>query len=71
MVIGPGASEAPGDPRVAIDTGRAGIHEGGTAYRMDDIPLPLTPVLDGSRTAVTVLVALEEAVKNLLREATA
>ena len=68
VVIGPGASEAPGGPRVAIDTGRAGIHEGGTAYRMDDVPLPLTPALDGSRTAAMVLGALEEAVAKMLRE---
>jgi formylmethanofuran dehydrogenase subunit B len=68
VVIGPGATEAPGNPRVAIDTGRAGIHEGGTAYRMDDIPLPLIPALDGSRTAAMVLGALEEAVEQILRE---
>jgi formylmethanofuran dehydrogenase subunit B len=68
VVIGPGASEAPGNPRVAIDTGRAGIHEGGTAYRTDDIPLPLTPALDGSRTAAMVLGALAEAVATILRE---
>ena len=68
VVIGPGASEAPGNPRIAIDTGRAGIHEGGTAYRMDDIPLPLTPALDGARTAAMVLGALEEAVEKILRE---
>lgn len=69
VVIGPGASEMPGAPRVAIDTGRAGIHEGGTAYRMDDVPLPLAPVLDGPRTAAMVLGALEEAVIRALREA--
>lgn len=68
VVIGPGASEAPGNPRVAIDTGRAGIHEGGTAYRMDDIPLPLTPALDASRTAAMVVSALAEAVERILRE---
>lgn len=68
VVIGPGASEAAGNPRVTIDTGRAGIHEGGTAYRMDDIPLPLTPALDDSRTAAMVLGALEEAVEKVLRE---
>lgn len=69
VVIGPGASEMPGAPRVAIDTGRAGIHEGGTAYRMDDVPLPLAPVLDGPRTAAMVLGALEDAVIRALREA--
>jgi formylmethanofuran dehydrogenase subunit B len=71
VVIGPGASEAPGTPRIAIDTGRAGIHEGGTAYRMDDIPLPLAPALDGPRTAAMVLDALNDAVVDGLREAAA
>jgi formylmethanofuran dehydrogenase subunit B len=56
---------------VSIDTGRAGIHEGGTAYRLDDIPLPLTPVVDGARTAAMVLSALEEAVTRRLREVAA
>ena len=42
VIVGPSASEAPGTTHVSIDTGRAGIHEGGTAYRLDDIPLPLS-----------------------------
>ena len=44
VVIGPGAS-AVSHARVAIDTGVAGIHEAGTGYRLDEVPLPLTPVL--------------------------
>jgi formylmethanofuran dehydrogenase subunit B len=71
VVIGPAASGAAGAIQVAIDTGRAGVHEGGTAYRLDDIPLPLAPVLDGPRTAAMVLSALEEAVDRSLREAAA
>jgi formylmethanofuran dehydrogenase subunit B len=67
VVVGPGASDAPGGPLVVIDTGRAGIHEGGTAYRLDDIPLPLAPALDGPRSAAMVLGALEEAVSHSLR----
>lgn len=70
VVIGPGASEAPA-PTVSIDTGRAGIHEGGTAYRLDDIPVPLAPVIDGPRTAAMALGALEGAVIKSLREAAA
>ena len=58
VVIGPRASEARFDPRVAIDTGVAGIHEAGTGYRMDDIPLPLTPPLPGRRTAAETLASL-------------
>ena len=71
VIVGPSASEAPGTIHVSIDTGRAGIHEGGTAYRLDDIPLPLTPALDGPRTAAMVLGALEDAVAQRLREAAA
>jgi formylmethanofuran dehydrogenase subunit B len=54
VVIGPGASSAAG-ARVAIDTGVAGIHEPGTGYRMDDVPLPLTPVLETPRGAAETL----------------
>jgi formylmethanofuran dehydrogenase subunit B len=61
VVAGPRASEAPFAPRVAIDTGIAGIHEGGVAYRLDDVPLPLTPVLDGARTAAMTITALADA----------
>ena len=50
VVIGPAASAVPG-ARVAIDTGVAGIHEAGTGYRMDEVPLPLTPVLGHPRAA--------------------
>jgi formylmethanofuran dehydrogenase subunit B len=71
VVIGPAASDAPGKPQVAIDTGRAGIHEGGTGYRMDDVPLPLAAAIDGPRTAAMVLAALEAAVVRRLREAAA
>jgi formylmethanofuran dehydrogenase subunit B len=54
VVIGPGASGVAG-ARVAIDTGVAGIHEPGTGYRMDDVPLPLTPVLETPRGAAETL----------------
>jgi formylmethanofuran dehydrogenase subunit B len=54
VVIGPRASEAPFATRVAIDTGVAGIHEGGIAYRMDDVPLPLRPPLGGRLAAAEV-----------------
>ena len=45
--IGPWASGAEPAAEIAIDTGVAGIHEGGMAFRMDDIPLPLRPVFPG------------------------
>ena len=58
VAIGPRASQAPFPTRVAIDTGVAGIHEGGTGYRMDDMPLPLRPPLPGARSAAETLGAL-------------
>jgi formylmethanofuran dehydrogenase subunit B len=51
VVIGPLASEVKPAAEVAIDTGVAGIHEGGMAFRMDDIPLPLRPSLPGPAAA--------------------
>ena len=57
IVIGPRASQAAFPTRIAIDTGVAGIHEGGTGYRMDEIPLPLRPPL-GARSAAETLRAL-------------
>lgn len=59
-IIGPRASTAALRPVVAIDTGVAGIHDGGTAFRMDDVPLPLRPSLDGSHGALTVMRALRD-----------
>jgi formylmethanofuran dehydrogenase subunit B len=56
-VIGPRASRQAG-AGVAIDTGVAGIHTGGTALRMDDVPLPLRPSISGRRDPVDVLRAL-------------
>lgn len=66
VVIGPGASQAPFTTRVAIDTGIAGIHEAGTAYRMDEVPLSLRPPLTGQRTAVETLQQLMHAVRTLI-----
>ncbi len=45
VVIGPWASGIQPAAEIAIDTGVAGIHEGGMAFRMDDIPLPLRPAV--------------------------
>ncbi len=71
IVIGPRASEAPFAAHVAIDTGVAGIHEAGTAYRMDEVPLPLRPPLTGPRTAAGMLEALLAAVHTRLRKQSA
>jgi formylmethanofuran dehydrogenase subunit B len=55
VAIGPRASAAPYPTRVAIDTGVAGIHESGIAYRLDDIPLPVQAPLAGPRSAEATL----------------
>ena len=71
VVIGPRASEMPFAAHVAIDTGVAGIHEDGTAYRMDEVPLPLRPPLAGRRSAAGTLEALLAAVDTRLRQESA
>jgi formylmethanofuran dehydrogenase subunit B len=63
VAIGPRASQAAFPARVAIDTGVAGIHEGGVAYRMDEVPLELRPPLSPPRAAADVLAALHEALR--------
>jgi formylmethanofuran dehydrogenase subunit B len=58
IVIGPRASAA-GGASVAIDTGVAGIHDGGVAVRADDIPVPLRASLpDAAPSAVAMVRAL-------------
>src|SRR5207244_12714190 len=59
-VVGPRASAATFGPGVAIDTGVAGIHEGGTAFRMDDVPLPLRASLPGPPAALNVVRTIRE-----------
>lgn len=58
VVIGPRASAAAFAPAVAVDTGVAGIHEGGMAFRMDDVPLPLRPSVAGPSAAAVAVRAL-------------
>ncbi len=58
VVVGPRASESTLQATVAIDTGVAGIHEGGMAFRTDEIPLRLRPALSGARSAAETLLAL-------------
>jgi formylmethanofuran dehydrogenase subunit B len=55
VAIGPHASEAAFAPVVAVDTGVAGIHEGGMAFRMDDVPLPLRPSVAGPPVTAVVV----------------
>jgi formylmethanofuran dehydrogenase subunit B len=58
IVIGPRASSALPAPHIAIDTGVAGIHESGLAFRMDDIPLALRAPLPGPPVAADVVRSL-------------
>jgi formylmethanofuran dehydrogenase subunit B len=58
-VIGSGASEGPlARGRAAIDTARPGVHEAGSALRLDEVPLPLRRLLDGPPAAVDLLARL-------------
>jgi formylmethanofuran dehydrogenase subunit B len=63
VVIGPRASQSAYSPAVTIDTGVPGIHEGGTGYRMDEVPLSLRPPLAATRSTVDVLEALQGAIR--------
>jgi len=59
VAVGPFASEIAPTAEVAVDVGLPGVHEGGTALRLDDVPLPLRAVLPGAAPdAVAVLAAL-------------
>jgi formylmethanofuran dehydrogenase subunit B len=58
VAIGPAASDTPCE--VTIDTGVAGIHEGGTAFRMDEVPLPLRAPVPGPPVAAQVVRALAQ-----------
>jgi formylmethanofuran dehydrogenase subunit B len=63
VVIGPDASAMTLGPRsVAIDTGLAGVHDAGTALRLDDVPLPVRAVVPGPPPAAMVVKALCELV---------
>lgn len=60
-IIGPlGDTAQDGTPHVAIDTGVAGVHEAGLAYRMDDVPVRLRAVLDGRPSPATLLRSLRQ-----------
>ena len=59
VALGPAASGGPlAASRVVIDTARAGVHEGGTALRMDDVPLPLRALVTGPPPARDLLATL-------------
>ncbi|HZJ31631.1 MAG TPA: hypothetical protein VFD21_08685 [Vicinamibacterales bacterium] len=58
VVIGPRATEQAPQAVVAIDTGVVGIHESGTALRLDDVALPLTGTITGPPATFEVVAAL-------------
>jgi formylmethanofuran dehydrogenase subunit B len=64
-LIGPRASESAlvTGAAAVIDSGVAGIHEGGTALRMDDVSLPLRPSLAGPRETRPVVRGVRERVQ--------
>jgi formylmethanofuran dehydrogenase subunit B len=60
-VVGPRASEsALAQAEVVIDSGVAGIHEGGMALRMDDMPLSLRPSVSGPPSAAALAASLRD-----------
>jgi formylmethanofuran dehydrogenase subunit B len=58
VVIGPRATEQVPQAFVAIDTGVVGIHESGTALRLDDVALPLTGTITGPPATFDVVAGL-------------
>jgi formylmethanofuran dehydrogenase subunit B len=63
IAIGPSATTSALGAVVAIDTGAAGIHTGGTAVRADDVPLPLRPAFPATRSVGDVIRALLDVVR--------
>jgi formylmethanofuran dehydrogenase subunit B len=53
VVLDPASQQSPLSPRVRFRVGVPGIHFGGTAYRMDGVPIPLRAVLPTSFPSVT------------------
>jgi formylmethanofuran dehydrogenase subunit B len=62
IVIGPRASEGAINAQIRIDTGVAGIHESGMAFRTDEVPLPVRAVLPTPRDTASLLGALGAAI---------
>jgi formylmethanofuran dehydrogenase subunit B len=72
VAIGPSASESSfRTAEVAIDTAVAGIHESGTALRMDDVPLPLAVAVAGPPATVEIVAALSRRLSSRLVARTA
>jgi formylmethanofuran dehydrogenase subunit B len=58
ILIGPRATESGLAAAAAVDTGVIGIHEAGTALRMDDVALPLSAAITGPPATLDIVTAL-------------
>jgi len=68
IAIGSHASASPlSRAQVLVDAGVAGIHHAGTALRMDDVPLPLRPVVQGPPSVEDVIQPLSDRMTGRLR----
>ena len=60
-------SDAPFEPTIRITTAVYGIHRQGTAYRMDEIPIPLRPILDSNHPSDgEILRAIHNSINDIL-----
>lgn len=66
VVVGPRPTSEAASAAVAFQTSTPGIHTGGTAYRMDEIPLSLRPaVATHLPSELEILTAIERRVREL------
>jgi formylmethanofuran dehydrogenase subunit B len=71
VLVGPRATESALAATVAVDTGVVGIHESGTALRMDDVALPMFAAITGPPATVDIVTALADRLKRSPRAASA
>jgi formylmethanofuran dehydrogenase subunit B len=68
VAIGPGATDSAfGPDGVMIDSATAGIHAGGTAVRMDDVPISLRAVISGPPDATVICQGLRSGLQRECR----
>jgi len=48
IYLAPAETDPPFVPTVRLTSGTYGIHDYGTAYRMDEVPIPLKPIFSGN-----------------------
>jgi formylmethanofuran dehydrogenase subunit B len=69
ILVGPRATESALAAAAAIDTGVIGIHESGTALRMDDVALPMIAPIIGPPATTDIITALADRLANVARAA--